>query len=138
MLLVSLWSRLVPSGPLSLVLHFNHAVINTSKLPKNRSRLSTFSMLSTSAPVPRPSASLIVVNAHNEVLLVHRNPKARAFGGMTVCHIKSFLASKAGRPTLSSQGVPRRKLRSKAGFLVSNNRDQRDFRRIWSLICFFR
>ncbi|KAL9715270.1 hypothetical protein Ac2012v2_001931 [Leucoagaricus gongylophorus] len=41
-------------------------------------------MLSTSAPVPRPSASLIVVNAHNEVLLVHRNPKACAFGGMTV------------------------------------------------------
>lgn len=81
---------LVPSGPLSLVLHFNHAVINTFKLSKNRSRLSTFSMLSASAPVPRPSASLIVVNAHNEVLLVHRNPKARAFGGMTVCHIESF------------------------------------------------
>lgn len=34
--------------------------------------------------VPRPSASLIVVNERNEILLVHRNPKARSFGGMTV------------------------------------------------------
>jgi hypothetical protein len=33
---------------------------------------------------PRPSASLIVVNAKNEVLLVHRNPKATSFSGMHV------------------------------------------------------
>ncbi|KAI0064738.1 hypothetical protein BV25DRAFT_1800545 [Artomyces pyxidatus] len=34
--------------------------------------------------VPRPSASLIVVNAYNEILLVHRNPHAHSFGGMHV------------------------------------------------------
>ncbi|KIM49372.1 hypothetical protein M413DRAFT_438560 [Hebeloma cylindrosporum] len=33
---------------------------------------------------PRPSASLVVVNERNEILLVHRNPKARSFGGMHV------------------------------------------------------
>ncbi|KXN92183.1 Putative nudix hydrolase 7 [Leucoagaricus sp. SymC.cos] len=37
-----------------------------------------------SIPVPRPSASVVVINARNEILLVHRNPKARSFGGMTV------------------------------------------------------
>ncbi|KAF9013943.1 NUDIX hydrolase domain-like protein [Cyathus striatus] len=35
-------------------------------------------------PVPRPSASIVVVNDRNEVLLVHRNPKSRAFGGVHV------------------------------------------------------
>ncbi|KAJ3515737.1 hypothetical protein NLJ89_g1572 [Agrocybe chaxingu] len=35
-------------------------------------------------PTPRPSASLVVVNDRNEILLVHRNPKASAFGGMHV------------------------------------------------------
>ncbi|KAF7799542.1 hypothetical protein EIP86_010779 [Pleurotus ostreatoroseus] len=34
--------------------------------------------------VPRLSASVIVVNARNEILLVHRNPKAGAFAGMHV------------------------------------------------------
>ncbi|EAU82378.2 hypothetical protein CC1G_06688 [Coprinopsis cinerea okayama7 len=35
-------------------------------------------------PVPRPSASLVIVNHRNEVLLVQRNPKATAFGGFHV------------------------------------------------------
>ncbi|KAH9005309.1 NUDIX domain-containing protein [Lactarius hatsudake] len=34
--------------------------------------------------VPRPSASLVVLNDKNEVLLVHRNPNATAFAGMHV------------------------------------------------------
>ncbi|EEB91528.1 hypothetical protein MPER_10095 [Moniliophthora perniciosa FA553] len=34
--------------------------------------------------VPRPSASLVVVNERNEVLLVQRNPQATAFAGVTV------------------------------------------------------
>ena len=38
----------------------------------------------TQPPVPRPSASVVVVNDRNEILLVHRNPKASAFGGMHV------------------------------------------------------
>ncbi|KAH9001122.1 NUDIX domain-containing protein [Lactarius akahatsu] len=33
---------------------------------------------------PRPSASLVVLNDRNEVLLVHRNPNATAFAGMHV------------------------------------------------------
>ena len=37
--------------------------------------------------VPRPSASLIVVNPRNEILLVHRNPKSSAFAGM---HVRYF------------------------------------------------
>ncbi|KAH6899478.1 NUDIX domain-containing protein [Coprinopsis sp. MPI-PUGE-AT-0042] len=35
-------------------------------------------------PIPRPSASLVIVNHRNEVLLVQRNPKATAFGGFHV------------------------------------------------------
>ncbi|THH19471.1 hypothetical protein EW146_g1705 [Bondarzewia mesenterica] len=34
--------------------------------------------------IPRPSASLIVVNSHNEILFVHRNPHAQSFGGVYV------------------------------------------------------
>ncbi|KAF9454613.1 hypothetical protein P691DRAFT_796156 [Macrolepiota fuliginosa MF-IS2] len=45
---------------------------------------SSASPAATSVVVPRPSASLVVVNERNEILLVHRNPKARSFGGMTV------------------------------------------------------
>ncbi|KAG6862056.1 hypothetical protein C0995_007186 [Termitomyces sp. Mi166 len=45
-------------------------------------------MVSTTSPVqsqvPRPSASVIIVNSRNEVLLVHRNPEARHFGGVHV------------------------------------------------------
>ncbi|KAH9950199.1 NUDIX hydrolase domain-like protein [Amylocystis lapponica] len=34
--------------------------------------------------IPRPAASVIVVNAKNEVLLVHRNPKSTSFAGAHV------------------------------------------------------
>ena len=47
------------------------------------SKMSTTSS-SGSPSVPRPSASLIVVNHRNEILLVHRNPKASSFGGVHV------------------------------------------------------
>lgn len=42
--------------------------------------------MSTQVPVstPRLSASLIVINAQNEVLLVQRNPKSSAFASMHV------------------------------------------------------
>ncbi|KAG6814564.1 hypothetical protein H0H92_000092 [Tricholoma furcatifolium] len=39
---------------------------------------------STQNQAPRPSASVIIVNSRNEVLLVHRNPVARHFGGVHV------------------------------------------------------
>ncbi|KAJ7681765.1 NUDIX hydrolase domain-like protein [Mycena rosella] len=52
------------------------------------SALSAFSFMSTSTspapPTPRPSASLVIINSRNEVLLVHRNPQARSFGGVHV------------------------------------------------------
>ncbi|KAF8965210.1 NUDIX hydrolase domain-like protein [Flammula alnicola] len=41
-------------------------------------------MAPSTVPTPRPSASLVIVNERNEILLVHRNPKASAFGGMHV------------------------------------------------------
>ncbi|KAI0780616.1 hypothetical protein BD413DRAFT_600179 [Trametes elegans] len=34
--------------------------------------------------VPRPSASIIVVNSQNEILLVHRNPKSKSFANAHV------------------------------------------------------
>ncbi|KAJ8507494.1 hypothetical protein ONZ45_g10152 [Pleurotus djamor] len=34
--------------------------------------------------LPRPSASVVVINERNEILLVQRNPQARHFGGVTV------------------------------------------------------
>jgi hypothetical protein len=45
----------------------------------------------TTAPMsqlPRPSASLVIVNERNEILLVHRNPQARYFGGVHVGDIR--------------------------------------------------
>ncbi|KAJ4475690.1 hypothetical protein J3R30DRAFT_3501923 [Lentinula aciculospora] len=35
-------------------------------------------------PVPRPSASLVIINERNEVLMVQRNPHASSFAGATV------------------------------------------------------
>lgn len=43
---------------------------------------------------PRPSASLVIVNEHNEILLVRRNPKATAFGGM---HVRLFARERGGK-----------------------------------------
>ncbi|KAF9052821.1 NUDIX domain-containing protein [Panaeolus papilionaceus] len=64
------------------------------------------------APVPRLSASLIVINNRNEILLVHRNPKATAFGGMHVFpggnydkNQDSSLAITAMRETFEESGL---------------------------------
>ncbi|KAJ7578445.1 NUDIX domain-containing protein [Mycena floridula] len=40
--------------------------------------------MSKTPPIPRPSASLVIINERNEVLFVQRNPQARSFGGVTV------------------------------------------------------
>ncbi|KIP12328.1 hypothetical protein PHLGIDRAFT_113803, partial [Phlebiopsis gigantea 11061_1 CR5-6] len=62
--------------------------------------------------VPRPSASLIVINARNEVLLVHRNPRASSFAGMHVFPGGNFdaaqdgdLATTAVRETFEETGL---------------------------------
>jgi len=56
--------------------------------------LDSMSATAASTPMvqlPRPSASLVIVNERNEVLLVHRNPQARHFGGVHVGAINILL-----------------------------------------------
>ncbi|KAF9066327.1 NUDIX domain-containing protein [Rhodocollybia butyracea] len=50
---------------------------------KSRRRMAT-QAAATAPPIPRLSASLVIVNERNEILLVQRNPQASAFGGVTV------------------------------------------------------
>ncbi|KAJ7632984.1 hypothetical protein FB45DRAFT_914065 [Roridomyces roridus] len=45
---------------------------------------SLMSTCAKSTVVPRPSASCVIINSKNEVLLVHRNPQARSFAGVHV------------------------------------------------------
>jgi hypothetical protein len=40
---------------------------------------------------PKPSASLVIVNGKNEVLLIHRNPNIKSFGGVHVSKLSVFL-----------------------------------------------
>jgi len=61
---------------------------------------------------PRPSASLVVVNAKNEVLLVHRNPNSQSYGGAQVFPGGNFdaaqddsLAMTAIRETFEESGL---------------------------------
>jgi len=63
-------------------------------------------------PTPRPSASLVIINDRNEILLVQRNPKASAFGGMHVFPGGNFdkkqdksLAVTAVRETFEESGL---------------------------------
>ncbi|KAJ3997293.1 hypothetical protein F5050DRAFT_1753155 [Lentinula boryana] len=59
-------------------------------IAKNRSQTQRMSMSLTSSnqasapPTPRPSASLVIINERNEVLMVQRNPQASSFAGVTV------------------------------------------------------
>src|SRR6267154_1122902 len=64
----------------------------------------------------RPSASLVVVNSSNEVLLVHRNPNATSFAGMHVRNGLDRYSRSVGAPTRwlipswHYAGLPGRKL----------------------------
>ncbi|KAF7322417.1 Nudix hydrolase domain-containing protein [Mycena chlorophos] len=62
--------------------------------------------------VPRPSASLVVLNPRNEILFVQRNPEARSFGGVHVFPGGNFdkahddsLADTAIRETFEEAGL---------------------------------
>lgn len=67
-------SRLVSSKPLALT--FTFAVNMTTKATPDKA--------GRTPSEPRPSASVIVINGQNEVLLVQRNPKSRSFAGAHV------------------------------------------------------
>ena len=71
-----------------LALTPNFKVYSLTILSNIKSMSSSTTSRST-VPVPRPSASLVVVNERNEILLVHRNPKASAFGGFHVSWLRS-------------------------------------------------
>ncbi|KAF9469229.1 hypothetical protein BDZ94DRAFT_1151973 [Collybia nuda] len=72
----------------------------------------TTALSSSSGQTPRPSASLVIVNERNEILLVHRNPQARHFGGVHVFPGGNFdkkqdasLAITAIRETFEESGL---------------------------------
>lgn len=79
----------------------------TSRQPaafSTTTRRSIETMAPSKAPaVPRPSASLIVVNARNEILFVHRNPKSSAFAGM---HVRSVCRDYVRQWSKTSQVFP--------------------------------
>jgi 8-oxo-dGTP pyrophosphatase MutT (NUDIX family) len=83
------------------------------RLVRQNSVFHPMASMSQSEPqIPRPSASLIIVNARNEVLLVHRNPQARNFGGVHVFPGGNFdraqdesLALTAIRETFEESGL---------------------------------
>ena len=59
--------------------------VQSSYLSLTVARMSSTAAANGAGPsVPRPSASLIVVNHRNEILLVQRNPKSRSFAGAHV------------------------------------------------------
>lgn len=68
--------------------------------------------------VPRHSASLVLVNSRNEVLMVQRNPDARSFGGV---HVSRILPAQVHCYSRERTGLPRGKLRRRAGLLPSSH-----------------
>jgi hypothetical protein len=64
-------------GPTMFTGRFSLRLISSRTMKTSTPKVKDMSTL-------RPSASLVVVNSSNEVLLVHRNPKATSFAGMHV------------------------------------------------------
>lgn len=64
--------------------------------------------------IPRPSATLIIVNPRNEVLMVQRNPEARHFAGVTVSSTHSLVFKNISN-TVPSLGISRGKSRQETG-----------------------
>lgn len=80
--------------------------------------ISSRTMTTTSSPrakdlsALRPSASLVVVNSSNEVLLVHRNPNATSFADMHVRTAYIANSNLSTKPRLAdSLLAPRRSFR---------------------------
>ena len=61
--------------------------------------------------IPRLSASLVVINHRNELLLVHRNPKSGTFAGMHVRVVVRLISCSESDILL---GLPWRQLRRQA------------------------
>ncbi|KAJ3900890.1 hypothetical protein F5879DRAFT_970846 [Lentinula edodes] len=73
-------SRSIPYNRLPL---FCSVSITRNRLRTQRMSTSTPNK-ATVPPTPRPSASLVLINERNEVLMVQRNPHASTFAGATV------------------------------------------------------
>ena len=73
--------------PLSATLHNERSLCRRATLTTMSTSTTTTSGAPQQVPVPRPSASLVIVNQRNEILLVERNPKSSAFAGM---HVRIF------------------------------------------------
>ena len=79
--------RLVPVRLLHFpTVHRRHSTLFDLTFPSRQHLRTMSSTRGIEASLPRPSASLIVVNDKNEILLVQRNPKATSFSGMHVRH----------------------------------------------------
>ncbi|KAG6851288.1 hypothetical protein H0H93_011724 [Arthromyces matolae] len=65
-------------------LRLSLSVVTTLRIPVAFRTMVTATATPVTSQTPRPSASLVILNSRNEVLLVHRNPKARHFGGVHV------------------------------------------------------
>lgn len=76
----------------SRIYHYGTIISRTrSRQLESLRRLSTMATtkVTPKGGPPSPSASLVIVNSQNEVLLVQRNPKASTFAGFHVCRPNS-------------------------------------------------
>lgn len=75
----------ISNSPRTLTCYIRGHYLRRDAAQSRRPFITAMSSKSTKQPAePRPSASVVVVNERNEILLVQRNPQARHFGGVTV------------------------------------------------------
>ena len=85
----------------------SHSRFTSSATTPGQGRTS-IAMPSTVVSTPRQSASVIVVNPQNEVLLVQRNPKSQSFAGAHVRYSSSTLFTGASVSRFFQEGITTR------------------------------